>query len=121
MSDKKRVLIINRRPPYGHSSARDALDVALTCGVFELEVSLLFADDGVLQLIGNQQPKAIGQKPLSSMLSALPMYDIEQIYACADSVSRYGLEPANLINSPQLVDQRLIRQLIREHELVLTF
>lgn len=121
MTTKKRVLIINRRPPCGHSSARDALDVALTCGVFELEVSLLFVDDGVLQLINHQQPQAIGQKSLSAVLSALPMYDIEQIYACSSSLSRYGLAPSSLVNNPLPADDALIQQLIREHDLVLNF
>lgn len=121
MSEKKKILIINRRAPYGRSNARDSLDVALTCGVFELPVSVLFADDGVFQLIGDHQAKGIGQKNLSATLAALPMYDIDQLYVCQDSMKQQGLSESDLANNPTTLDRDAIQQLIRDHDVVLTF
>lgn len=121
MSAKKKVLIINRRAPYGRSNARDSLDVALTCGVFELPVSLLFADDGVYQLLGEHDAQGIGQKNLSATMAALPMYDIDQLYVCKQSLKTQGLEASDLANAPTAVDQDAIQQLIKEHDVVLTF
>lgn len=121
MSDKKKVLIINRRAPYGRSNARDSLDVALTCGVFEMPISILFADDGVFQLIGSHQAKGIGQKNLSANLAALPMYDIDQLFVCADSLSTHGLTTDTLEHSATQLDQTAIQQLIQDHDVVLTF
>ncbi|MGH1461296.1 MAG: DsrE family protein, partial [Neptuniibacter sp.] len=74
----KSVLIINRTPPYGSSSPREALDVALTCSIFEQPVSLLFLGAGLFQLLNNQHTESIDQKNLESIMSSLPMYDIDQ-------------------------------------------
>ena len=121
MSDKKKVLIINRRAPYGRSNARDSLDVALTCGVFEMPISLLFADDGIFQLLGGHQAKQIGQKNLSANLAALPMYDIDQLFVCGSSLNTHGLTSDQLDHNPTVVDQNAIQQLIQSHDVVLTF
>lgn len=120
-SDKKRVLIINRRAPYGRSNARDALDVALTCGVFEMPVSLLFADDGVFQLLGQHNAADIGQKNLSANLAVLPMYDIEDLYVCADSLQQHGLNADELAHTVKTVQASDIQALMRDHDVVLTF
>ncbi|MGB0467871.1 MAG: sulfurtransferase complex subunit TusC [Pontibacterium sp.] len=121
MSKKKKILIINRRAPYGRSNARESLDVALTCGVFELPVSLLFVDDGIFQLTGIHQAEDIGQKNLSANLAALPLYDIDQLYVCQRSLETQGLAQQDLHHNPQQVDQQAIQALIRDHDMVLTF
>lgn len=121
MPVKKKILIINRRAPYGRSNARDSLDAALTCGVFEMPVSILFADDGIFQLIDNHQAKEIGQKNLSANLAALPMYDIDQLFTCADSLRAHGLTSDTLAHNTTTLDQAAVQQLIRDHDVVLTF
>jgi len=121
MSDKKSVLIINRTAPYGSSNAREALDVALTCSIFEMPVSLLFTDDGVYQLINDQNPGAIAQKNLQALLSSLPMYDIDQIYISETSANDKGLDLSDLSLPAQVVNSTEIAKLIQSHDTVLTF
>ncbi len=117
----KSILIINRRPPYGRSNAREALDVALTCGVFEQPVSLLFLDDGILQLLRDQQGAAIEQKNLAANLGALPLYDIDRLYVAEASLQQHGLSDDQLILPVQTLNREAVQQLIRDHDLVLTF
>ncbi len=118
---KKSVLILNRTSPYGSSKPREALDIALTCSIFEMPVSLLFLDDGVLQLVKNQKPEALGQKNLESILSSLPMYDIENLYVSEEALLIHALTeedlslPVAVLNSDQIADQ------INNHNTVLTF
>nr|WP_067292238.1 sulfurtransferase complex subunit TusC [Marinobacterium profundum] len=121
MSTNKRFLIISRRPPYGSSHARDALDTALTTAVFEQPVSMLFLDDGVYQLLQAQQPAGIQQKNLGATLSALPMYDIDQLYVCDSALRSRGLGPDDCLLPVQLLDSNAIAQLIRNHDVVLSF
>ena len=48
-------LYLLRRPPYSGSLAAEAIDSILVAGVFDQRVSVLFKDDGVLQLLKDQQ------------------------------------------------------------------
>ena len=116
----KSVLIICRSAPYRSSAARDALDMALSCAVFELPVSLLLLDDAVLQLLPGQQSGAIGEKSVNAMLGALPMYDIDRIYTSLASLAAHGLEAESLDPSPEVLDADELKQLIDGHEVVLT-
>lgn len=116
----KHFLLIFKHPPYGTSSARDLLDIALTCSVFEQSISLLFIGDGVLQLLSNQHSAPLRQKNLNALHSSLAMYDIESIYV-EDSALRYhGIDIEQLqINASQL-NSDAIKQLINQHDVVFT-
>ncbi|HSB95104.1 MAG TPA: sulfurtransferase complex subunit TusC, partial [Spongiibacteraceae bacterium] len=89
---KKSFLIVCRRPPYGESYAREALDVAMACAAFDQPVAMLFLGDGVLQLSAAQHGAAIGQKSHDKQLSALPLYDIETLYADAQALQTRRLD-----------------------------
>ena len=121
MQDKKSVLIINRNAPYVSSHARESLDIALTCAIFEMPVSLLFLDSGIYQLLKQQAGSAIEQKNLESMLSALPMYDIENIYVSAASMQQLGIESHELCLSVQALSDQEIATLIQQQDSVLSF
>ncbi len=121
MSEKKSVLIINQKSPYGDAAARESLDIALTCSIFEMPVTLLFCGDAIFQLLKDQQPGKIQQKKIEAMLSALPMYDITEIYVEHDSLIQNGLTDEDLCLPVTLIDQSSISQLINLHDTVLTF
>jgi len=121
MSESKRFLIISRRPPYGSSHARDALDTALTTAVFEQPVTMLFQGDGVFQLLSDQQPGGVQQKNLAATLSALPMYDIDRLYVCARALGERGLEVGDLVLPVVPLEPAGIAELIRNHDVVMNF
>ena len=81
------LLLINRHAPYGNSLAKDALDAALVCAAYEQKISILFRDDGIFQLLKNQQADKIQQKSFSALLSALEFYDIEDLYVHQESMN----------------------------------
>ncbi len=83
----KSLLIISRQSPWSGPGAREALDIVLAGGAFDLPIGLLFLDDGVLQLAAGQNAKALQQKDLSANLQALPMFGVEELFYCADSAS----------------------------------
>lgn len=113
-------LIISRAAPYGGSAARDALDVALTCAVFEQSVTLLLLDDGVLQLVRNQAPEAINQKNLNAIQQSLPLYDIERICVSRQALEQRGLSNDQLVLTVEPVEAEDIRTLIAQHDVVLS-
>lgn len=121
MSAKKSILIINQSAPYGSSNGRESLDLALTCAIFEMPVSLLFVGDGLYQLINNQSPEQLQMKKHEAMLSALPMYDIDQIYVTAEDLSENGLTENDLAMPVTLIQRDFIASLIQQNDSVLTF
>jgi len=117
----KRYLIVCRRAPYGDSYAREALDVALAAAAFDQGVALLFLGDGVAQLVNAQNSAAIGEKSFEKQLSALPLYDVDTLYADADALQRRGLSANDFSLPAQLVDAQEIAALLASHDVVLNF
>lgn len=119
--NKKRVLIINRKPPYGTANAREALDVALTCAIFEMPVSMLFLGDGLYQLLKNQSPELINQKKHEAMISSLPMYDIDQLYVTESDLQARELTANDLVLPVTILQEDALPELIATQDRVMTF
>ncbi|MFO2462993.1 sulfurtransferase complex subunit TusC [Pseudomonas sp. 15FMM2] len=113
----KSLLIISRQAPWSGPGAREALDVVLAGGAFDLPIGLLFLDDGVFQLAVGQNAKAIQQKDLSANLQALSLFGIDEVFACSQSLAERGLtSPGNV--QPQSSEQ--ISQMIERYDQVMT-
>lgn len=117
----KRFLIVCRQPPYGASFAREALDMALACAAFDQRVALLFLGDGVLQLAPGQSAEQIGQKPLDKQLGALPLYDVDELYADAEAFTARGLVANDSVLPVRLLSTAEISALLTEQDIVLGF
>lgn len=96
-------LFVIRRPPFGGRPARESLEAILAFAAFDQPIAVLFMDDGVLHLLPNQDGSDIGHRPVSQLLSALPVYGVEKIYACQKSLSVHGIEPGELESATELV------------------
>lgn len=116
----KSLLIICRQAPWSGVSAREALDLALTAGAFELPVALLFLDDGVFQLTPQQQPQQLQQKDISANLQALPLFGIEALYAAQSSLNTRGLAEQSLALPVTLLDNAAVSALLRTFDQVIT-
>lgn len=114
------MLIISRHSPWSGPSAREALDIVLAGGAFELPLGLLFLDDGVFQLKPSQQAARLQQKDLTANLQALPMFGVESLYAARRSFDERGLDEAALSLPVQLLDDAAIGDLINQYDHVIT-
>lgn len=116
----KSMLLVYRQSPWSGSGAREALDIALAGGAFDLPVSLLFLDDGVLQLATAQQAAAVQQKDLSANLRALPMFGVDELYVDQRSLDVRGLstEAFDLPVTP--LDDAALRTLLDRFDLLVT-
>ena len=93
----KRILFLLRQAPYMSGHAIEALESILVAGVFEQQVSVLFKDDGVWQLIDNQDGAELGTRTVSKVVQALPEYDISKLYVCESSLAQRGLGLSDLV------------------------
>jgi len=131
----KKFLYINRKAPYGTIYAWESLEVVLVGAAFEQDVTLLFMDDGVFQLVKEMSTKGIGMKNFSPTYSALGDYDVSKIYICQESLAQRGLALEDLLHltwedenedwaekdSIRLIDRDAIRDLLEEQDVVFNF
>ena len=92
----KKFMYVNRKSPYGTIYALESLEVVLITAAFDQDVSLTFTDDGVYQLMKNQNTKGIGMKNFSSTYSALGDYEIKKVYIDKESLEERGLSVSDL-------------------------
>lgn len=115
MADKKNILVVIRQAPF-YSSARESIDLALALAAFELPISLLFIEQGVWCLAA-QDAAQVEHKPLDKMLTALGLYDIEQVFVGEQDLVRAGLK--ELAVSAEVVDEEHIKTLYQQAQQVI--
>jgi tRNA 2-thiouridine synthesizing protein C len=117
----KSLLIVSRQAPWSGPGAREALDIVLAGGAFDLPIGVLFLDDGVLQLAPGQKAQALQQKDLSANLQALSLFGVEELFACASSVAQRGLDPEALnLDEVQVLGDAELQALIDRYDQVMT-
>lgn len=118
----KKILFTSRHAPYGSSLAKDALDAILAASAYDQQLSLLFMDDGVFQLLANQATGGIGQKSFAAILPALSLYEINSIYVHYESLVKRQININELvIDSVQVIDSNAICSLLAEQDQLLSF
>ncbi len=135
MSETKKILYVNRKAPHGSIYALESLEVVLIGAAFEQDVSLAFIDDGVYQLMLNQNTSDIGVKNFSPTYKALGDYDINQIYVEKESLELRGLSKENLLpltwededddwaekDSIQVVSSKELTDIIEKQDVIFSF
>lgn len=118
----KSVLLICKQSPWNGLSAREALDIALAGGAFDLPVKMLWLGEGIYQLAAGQQPGLLEQKNLQQQLTSLPLFGVESLYACAESLASRQLDCAQLVMEEiRPLQHTQIQQLLADSARVLVF
>ena len=131
----KKFLYINRKPPHGSIYALESLEVVLIGAAFEQEVTLAFIDDGVYQLLQNQDTSATGSKNFSPTYRALGDYDVNRIFVERESLELRGLVKEDLMpltwededddwaekDSIHVVSSAELAQIIEHQDVILNF
>lgn len=109
--------------------------MALIGAAFDQHISLAFIDDGVYQLLCDQDTQGIGTKNFAAAFGALGDYGIAHIYVEAASLQQRGLALDDLIpidgldeanndtEKPAItpLNQASLRDLIDKQDIVLSF
>lgn len=124
VTPKYDLLLVQQQPPYSSASANEALDLALAAGAFEQKVALLFIDDGVYQLLNDQEPSSLQQKNIEKMLAALGIYGITKIAAENASLYERGIHPEKHLNAKLNIEALSIKgiaELYRQAKTIIRF
>lgn len=119
-----RLAILFTLPPFGSATAREGLDALLAASAFcdEEEIAVCFLFDGVWNLALNQDPSAILQKDHISALKLLELYELNECFACAQSLVERGLSAESLtLTNVKAVPTPQIFNILSRADKVLTF
>ena len=118
-----KIAFLFRTAPHGNAVSREGLDALLAATAFcdEEEIGVFFIDDGVLNLLDEQNPELLLQKDFIRTFKLLDLYDIEQRFVCADSLDQYNLNTEQLIISAEKIDRTSLINKLSQAEKVFTF
>lgn len=115
---KSRITFISRSAPYGSNRANLCLDIALASAVFEQDVSYVFLDDGVYQILRGQDASIIKSKTLGNALETLGLYGIENVFADEGSLKRRNIDGTELLADIQVINSDALSELIKSSDTV---
>tara|TARA_B100000446_G_scaffold6676_1_gene6466 strand:- start:3645 stop:3986 length:342 start_codon:yes stop_codon:yes gene_type:complete len=104
-------LIIISTPP---SLDLEPVELLLALAAFEQQPKVLLMGEGIFYANILQQSKRTNGKAAGKVMSALPMYDCEEIFICQTDVERFGLESDILQPFCTLLNKQQLHQLIQQ-------
>jgi tRNA 2-thiouridine synthesizing protein C len=116
----KKFMFVNRRAPYGTIYALEGLETVLISAAFDQDVSMVFVDDGVYELMKGQQTKAIEVKNFSPTYRALEGYDIEKLYVEQESLAARGLTAENLVVPVDVLSAVELGELMEQQDVLIS-
>lgn len=121
MSVKKSFLFIFQHAPHADLSIKEGLDFAFSCAAFEQKVDALFIEDGVYQLLNNQNTQSLKQKNHSASIDALGLYGIENCFYQQDCANQRNLKDSELNKQSKSVDAKKAAELLNQYDFVFNY
>jgi len=116
----KRFLYVNRKAPYGTIYAQESLETVLIAAAFDQDVSMVFMDDGVYQIVKNVDTTGINMKNFSKTYRALDGYDVEKLYVEKESLDARGLSEDDLNVDVEILSTAELSDLMDAQDVVVT-
>ncbi len=115
------VAVLMRKAPYGSVYTAEGFRSIMGIGVFEMDVSVLFADDGVYALTKGQNPAGLDMKPLGDAFPMLPDFGVTKFYVHDQSLSERALTTDDLVIDVKIVNDTDVARLLESSGIVLPF
>ncbi|ADN76029.1 sulfur relay protein TusC/DsrF [Ferrimonas balearica DSM 9799] len=113
--------VVFRTAPHGSARGREGLDLLLLSASYDQQCAAVFIGDGVYQLCQGQQPGLIDAKDYIATFKALPLYDVDTVVVCAESLQQRGLTAEQLVLPVSRCTPSEIAGLLANSQQVLTF
>jgi tRNA 2-thiouridine synthesizing protein C len=115
------VTVLMRKAPYGSVYTAEGFRSMMGIGVFEMDISVLFVDDGVYALAKGQNPAGLDMKPLGDGFPMLSDFGVTKFYAHEESLTERGLTPGDLVMDVAVVDDAGAARVLESSGVVLPF
>lgn len=124
MMKKYKLVFLFTQPPFGTATSREGLDALLAASAFcaEDEIAICFFNDGIFNLLPEQQPNHILQKDHISTFKLIELYDLTECFICEESIIERGLMNTPwILSNAHIISQKRLFTIIAQAEKILTF
>jgi tRNA 2-thiouridine synthesizing protein C len=115
------VAVLMRKAPYGSVYTAEGFRSMMGIGVFEMDINVVFVDDGVYALVKDQDPAELDMKPLGEGFPMLPDFGVSKFYVHEQSLSERGLTPDDLVMDVEILDDAGAAHMLESSGIVLPF
>jgi tRNA 2-thiouridine synthesizing protein C len=119
MGDK--VAILMRKAPYGSVYTAEGFRTMMGIAVFEMDIDIVFIDDGVYALCKGQDPGQLDMKPLGDGFPMLKEFDVENFYVHGASLAERGLTSEDLLMEVEIIDGAQVAEVLDAAGTILPF
>jgi len=98
MSDANKMMMIVREAPHGSIYVHEAIEVMFIMASFDMDLSVVFLDDGVYSLKQGQDTAGLGIKGFSASLGALADWDVKNVYVDEQSLRDRNITAEQLVS-----------------------
>lgn len=92
----KKIALILTQSAFSHAVSREAQDLALALAAVEHQITVIYLDAAVTQLLPADTSHDLGVKNFPAAQKLFAMYDIAQVVVASDAMALYGLTEADL-------------------------
>ena len=113
----KCITIVLDRSPFGTVWNIEGLRIASGIASLDMDVKLLFIDDGVFNAIKNQKPEAIMRSPVTQLIQLVKMIsESAEVLVVRESLKERGLSEEDLDENydPKIIPLEEVTQTISE-------
>ena len=98
--------------PLDGIAARESFDLIFALAAVDHQVSVIFSDDAVYQLVKATDSAELMIKDFRRSFKLFELYDIEDVYICAESLRQRQLQASELVLDLQLLKSAELSQLL---------
>lgn len=116
-----KVVVMLRKAPYGSVYTAEAFRTIMGIAVFEMDICVIFLDDGVYALLKEQNPEKLDMKAIGDGFPMLKDFDVDRFVVHDKSLADRGLTTDDLVMDVEVADSSQISKIIEEYGRVLPF
>ena len=116
-----KVVVLLRKAPYGRVYTAEAFRTIMGIAVFEMDICVVFMDDGVYALMKNQDPEKLDMKPLGDGFPMLKDFNVNRFVVHDKSLADRGLTLDDLVLEVEVASGDQIAKIFEDYGKVLPF
>ena len=113
--------MLMRKSPYGTVYPAEGFRAMMGIAVFEMDICVVFADDGVYALVKGQCPEDIDMKSLGVGFASLPDVGISEFYVHEESLKERGLTADDLVMDVECIGSEQMHEILDGCSAILPF
>jgi tRNA 2-thiouridine synthesizing protein C len=116
-----KVAVLLRKAPYGSVYTAEALRTIMGIAVFEMDICVVFMDDGIYAIVKNQNPAKLDMKALGDGFPMLKDFNVSKFVVHDESLAERGLSTNDLVLEVELANSTQISEILSTYAKVLPF